>query len=160
MVGAALAVVGLLAGVALLAGDASYLDSARDTTVSSLDGARRFWPAWPDVARRDAQLLAIRAQQTGVASDARRRAGRGLQARRRDPASALSWVEIGDLESIWGTPARAEAAYRGALARNPWSSGALEALLRQARAAKDAKAAARYRHAMCEVRILHCGSSG
>jgi hypothetical protein len=156
VVGASLAVVGLLAGVALLAGDASYLDSARDQTVSSLDGARQLWPPWPDVALRDSQLLALRAQQTNSPFDQRAALAAAYEARRRDRARPLVWEQIAELESLWGSPERARAAYRGALARNPWSSRALSALFLSARASGDRAEAARYRRAMCEVRLIEC----
>jgi hypothetical protein len=156
VVSAGLAAVGLVAGVALLAGDASYLDSARESTVSSLDGARDFWPPWPDVALRDSQLLALRAQQTGSPADQRAALAAAREARRRDPASPLAWEQIGRLEALWGSPARAHAAYLGALERNPWSSRALEALFVEARGAGDRAAAARYRRALCDVRLISC----
>ena len=155
VVSAGLAVIGLVAGVALLAGDASYLDSAREGTVSSLDGARHFWPPWPDVALRDSQLLSLRAQ-AGSPADQRAALVAAYEARRRDPANPLAWEQIGQLESLWGAPDRAHAAYRGALARNPWSSRALEALFLEARAARDRAAAARYRRALCEIRVIRC----
>jgi hypothetical protein len=156
VVSAGLAVLGLVTGAALLTGDASYLDSARESTVSSLDGARHFWPPWPDVALRDSQLLSLRAQQTGSPSDQRAALAAAYEARRRDPASPLAWEQIGQLEALWGSPDRAHDAYRGALARNPWSSRALEALFVEARAARDRAAAARYRRALCEVRLIRC----
>lgn len=156
VVGAGLAVVGLVAGVALLAGDASYLDSARDQTTSSLDGARQFWPPWPDVALRDSQLLALRAQQTNAPSDQRAALAAAYEARRRDQAEPFVWEQIGQLESLWGSPERARRAYLGALARNPWSSQALEVLFRAARASGDRAGAARYRRALCEVRLIEC----
>jgi hypothetical protein len=151
-----LAGIGLLAGIALLVGDAAYLETVRDPRVASLAPAQSWWPPWPDVALRDAQLLSLRAQQTGNSADLSAALDAAREARRRDPAVPFVWEEIGLLETISGRPDRARTAYLGALERNPWSSNALRALRSAELQAGHRKAAARYGRLMCEVRLLRC----
>ncbi|MEP6624354.1 MAG: hypothetical protein ABJC79_07920, partial [Acidimicrobiia bacterium] len=151
-----LAGVGLLAGVALLVGDAAYLDTVRDPRVASLAPAQRWWPPWPDVALREAQLLSLDAQRTGDPTEKSAALAAAREARRRDPAMPFVWEEVGLLETVFGSPDRARTAYLGALKRNPWSSEALAALMQAEVRAGHPKAAVRYRRALCEVRALQC----
>ena len=93
-------------------------------------GATRRLPPWGEPAAVTGRLVAfqgISRHDDGGLADARRW---WSIAARRDPADPSRWNDLGDARGRAGDAAGAAAAYRLALADNPWSARALRGLLR------------------------------
>lgn len=114
---------GLVAGGILLAGEAYLRRGSLDSSAADVRRGAALLPAWADVSRLGARTEVF----AGLHSDEHREAALELarQATRRDPTDSTAWSFLGQLEMVWGTDQRATVAIDRALARNPWSAGAL-----------------------------------
>lgn len=157
LTGGVLASLGLLAGASMLTADRLAEQASTTGSVDLAVEAQRYLP--PDDTLADLEALARRRVATVGPAPATRAAA--LEAARRpialDPTRPTWWVHLGYAEANVGTGtkaqrlARADAAFREALERNPWSAAAMDGLVKVAHARGDRAAEARWRARLCRV---------
>jgi O-antigen ligase len=151
-----LALGGLVAGGLLVVGDSHYHDAQTEGSLSELSAGTATMPPWPQLPGLRAQLLVLQAQASNDPALGRTGLRYEGEAAERDPADPLWANAMGTLEELYGTSARANAAYRHALTLNPWSYQAMSGLYRIAvRDGKRAEAIA-LRTRMCRLGSGYC----
>lgn len=154
--GAVLALVGLVAGLRLVAGDASYADAVVHSSPADLRHAEQASPPWPQYPALRSAFRSVRADAAHDARLGRSAIAAQRRAIARDGTDPRWWYGLGVLEERWGTVARARADYHAALARNPWSWFALTHLYGLELRAHHLAAARDARARLCEIGPSEC----
>ena len=156
LVAGILGLIGAVLGFVLVTGDIAFKDAITSGSRTQLVRADERFPPWPEVSGLRAQIDGLAAGRTGARADADRAFASSRAAIRRDPADPKWWWRLGQFEEQFGTPARADAAFRQALERNPWSTQALAGRYRIARDAGRFAAAKALRDKLCELGPATC----
>jgi len=151
-----LGLIGVGLGLVLFTGDVAFKDAVTTGSRSQLARADERFPPWPEVSGLRSQIDALAADRSGSSSDMERMFAASRAAIRRDPADPKWWWRLGQFAEHFGTPQQADAAYRAALERNPWSTQALAGRYRIARDAGDRAGAGSRRRKLCELGPASC----
>ena len=131
----------LLVAGQFLAGQVALRQAYLDLDPTAAKAAYRLLPFWPEPAYRRA--IATADDVIGTESEDWSEVRRYMtEAARRDESDPRQWVRLGDFERSRKDAPAAEAAYRRALAIDPWSSQALRGLVDVALAQGDTAGAA------------------
>lgn len=151
-----LGVIGAVLGFVLVTGDVAFKDAVRTGSLTQLTRADERFPPWPEVSGLRAQVEGLTASRSGSRADANRAVASSHAAIRRDPADPKWWWRLGQFEEQFGSARAADAAFRQALERNPWSTQALAGRYRIARDAGDLATARAMRNKLCELGPATC----
>ncbi|MGZ6975409.1 MAG: O-antigen ligase family protein [Acidimicrobiia bacterium] len=151
-----LALIGIALGAALLVGDAKYASAVFDGSVSSLNDGEKTLPPWPQFPALRGVLYASAAQHFRNAMVGHAAIAAELGAIDRDPYDPQWWWLRGQLEESYGTPAKAQHAYRHALELNPWSAEAMLGLTRLANKAGNHAEVEHWRTRLCKLGPTQC----
>jgi tetratricopeptide (TPR) repeat protein len=137
-------------------GDVAFAAAIEDSSLTDLQRAEQVSPPWPQYPGVRAHLLHQAAATLGDERLGRRAIAAERAAIDRDPADPRWWYALGALEERWGSTARARAAYRAALARNPWSYTALVQLYELELDAGNRAWAVAARERLCAIEPSEC----
>ena len=158
-IGAVLAAAGLVVGVTLLRADALLDDGVASGDLAAVRHAEQLFPPDAVVTGIVAEALGRVADEQPTAANRRAVVAASRRATQLDPTRAYWWIRLGAREYAFGEGTeedrldRAEAAFRRALTRNPWSVEAMIGLRGIADARGDAAEVERLTERLCYVNV-------
>ncbi|MEP6623378.1 MAG: O-antigen ligase family protein, partial [Acidimicrobiia bacterium] len=151
-------VIGLGAGVWLLAADSDYYRATTEQRLAPLDSWASKRSPWPEELSLTAKLWDAQATVQPTREAGRNAIRAERDARDRDPYDPRAWVAYGVLQQKWGSRAEARRAYVRSLQLNPWGVQALRNLLSMEAEDGDVAGVKRYRATLCEIGPDWCPS--
>jgi len=134
------ALVGVVAGAALLRGDALLARATDGLVLDQARAATAALPGWSVGPATEARAAAYEVLSTHDPSGGPEVLVAARDAVARDPSDPRRWNELGDYELRWGTREAGRRAYEAANRANPWSVRALRSRARLAAEADDRSA--------------------